>query len=42
MEGLKLSGLASGLDTQAIIDQLIQLERVPQNRLRVDQNTISK
>lgn len=34
-----ISGLASGLDTASIIDQLMQLEAVPQNRLRSQQST---
>ncbi len=42
MEGLKLSGLVSGFDSQSVIDQLIQIERVPQNRLRVEKNTVAK
>ncbi len=33
MEPLQLSGLASGFDWKTVVDQLIQLERVPQNRL---------
>lgn len=34
MAGLQLSGLASGLDWQNLVDQLIEAERVPQTRLR--------
>ncbi len=34
MPGLQLSGLASGFDWKSVVDQLIQLERVPQDRLR--------
>ncbi|GCD89531.1 flagellar filament capping protein FliD [Nocardioides sp. LS1] len=34
-----ISGLASGLDTASIIDQLMQLEAVPQNRLKSQQTT---
>jgi flagellar hook-associated protein 2 len=32
-----ISGLASGLDTATIIDQLMQLEAIPQNRLKSQQ-----
>ncbi|CAI9399250.1 flagellar filament capping protein FliD [Nocardioides sp. T2.26MG-1] len=34
-----VSGLASGLDTASLIDQLMQLEAVPQNRLKAQQIT---
>lgn len=34
-----ISGLASGLDTAGIIDQLMQLEAVSQNRLKSQQST---
>jgi flagellar hook-associated protein 2 len=34
-----ISGLASGLDTAGIIDQLMQLEAISQNRLKVQQST---
>ncbi len=37
MEGLQLTGLASGLDWQSLVDQLIQIERIPQDRLRQKQ-----
>jgi len=37
MEGLQLSGLASGFDWQSVVDQLIELERVPQQRLQIEQ-----
>jgi flagellar hook-associated protein 2 len=33
-----IGGLASGLDTASIIDQLMQLEAVPQNRLKTEQS----
>ena len=33
-----ISGLASGLDTADIIDQLMQLEAVPQDRLKTQQD----
>lgn len=38
MAGLQLSGLASGFDWKSVVDQLIELERVPQNRLRTNQS----
>jgi flagellar hook-associated protein 2 len=34
MAGTSISGLASGLDTQTIISQLMQLEAVPQTKLK--------
>ena len=34
-----ISGLSSGLDTASIIDQLMQLEAVPQTRLKTQQDT---
>ncbi|MGZ4454361.1 MAG: flagellar filament capping protein FliD [Nocardioides sp.] len=34
-----VSGLVSGLDTASIIDQLMQLETVPQNRLKSQQSS---
>jgi flagellar hook-associated protein 2 len=34
-----ISGLASGLDTAGIIDQLMQLEALPQTRLKNEQST---
>lgn len=39
MANSSISGLASGLDTATIIDQLMQLEAVPQNRLKAQQTT---
>jgi flagellar hook-associated protein 2 len=33
MAGLQLSGLASGFDWKSVVDQLIAIERTPQNRL---------
>lgn len=35
---MNLSGLASGLDTNTIVDQLMQIERQPQNRLKTKQS----
>lgn len=34
-----ISGLASGLDTASIVDQLMQLEAIPQNRLKSQQSS---
>lgn len=39
--GLALSGLASGIDWQSIVDQLIEVSRVPQNRLRIEKSELS-
>src|SRR5689334_9987315 len=39
MAGLQLSGLASGLDTQSIIDQLMAVERQPRTRIEMRQAT---
>lgn len=39
MAGLQLSGLATGFDWKSVVDQLIALERVPQNRLRAEKST---
>lgn len=38
---LSLSGLASGFDWKTVVDQLTELERTPQTRLRSDQDTIN-
>jgi flagellar hook-associated protein 2 len=44
MANASISGLASGLDTATIISQLMQLEAIPQNKLKtslsVEQNTL--
>jgi flagellar hook-associated protein 2 len=37
-----LSGLASGIDYSSIVDQLIALERVPENTLRTQQSLIQR
>lgn len=37
---LSLSGLASGMDWKSLVDQLAQVERAPQSRLRIEQNKI--
>ena len=36
--GLALSGLASGFDWKSIFDQLIEVSRAPQNRMRRKQS----
>ena len=36
MAGLQLTGLASGLDWRTLVDKLMDAERIPQNRLRVE------
>jgi len=38
----QLSGLASGCDWQSMVDQLTELERAPQRRMRSDQAEISQ
>lgn len=37
---INFGGLASGLDTNTIVDQLMALERIPQNRLKMRQSEI--
>ena len=37
MAGIQLSGLASGLDTASIIDQLMAVERQPRTRIEMRQ-----
>src|SRR5215212_2593042 len=37
---INFGGLASGLDTNSIVDQLMALERQPQNRLKLKQGQI--
>ena len=39
MAGLQLSGLASGFDWKSVVDQLIAVERVPQDKLRTQKTT---
>src|SRR5262245_56244206 len=39
---LSLSGLASGFDWKSFFDQIIQVERAPEQRLFASQNTINK
>lgn len=38
MSDFQLTGLASGFDWGTMVDQLMDLQRVPQDRLRVEQN----
>ena len=40
--GMALSGLASGFDWKSIVDQLMEVSRAPQNRMRRDQATNSQ
>jgi flagellar hook-associated protein 2 len=42
MADLGLSGLASGFDWKSVVDQLTELERFPQRRLRAEQSTINR
>ena len=42
MPSLQLSGLASGLDWKSLVDSLMQLERVPVNRLEAERTTQSR
>ena len=39
---LGISGLASGFDWKSLVDQLADVERVPQARLRVEQSTLDQ
>jgi flagellar hook-associated protein 2 len=39
--GLALSGLASGFDWKSVVDQIDQLNRAPQNRLRVEKKDLA-
>ena len=38
MAGIQLSGLASGLDTEALVTQLLSIERLPRTRLTLQQS----
>ena len=40
MAGLTLGGLASGIDTDAVITQLMALERAPQARLKLKETSL--
>jgi flagellar hook-associated protein 2 len=39
--GLALSGLASGFDWKSIVDQLIEVSRAPQNRMRTEKSQLA-
>jgi len=39
--GLALSGLASGFDWKSIVDQLIEVSRTPQNRMRTEKSGLA-
>lgn len=39
---LALSGLASGFDWKSFVDQMVEVDRTPQQRLRLDQSGINK
>src|ERR1041385_6405047 len=39
---LGISGLASGFDWRSLVDQLADVERAPQSRLRTEQNTLNQ
>jgi flagellar hook-associated protein 2 len=41
MSDLALSGLVSGVDWRSIVDQLVELERIPVRRLQAEQSEIS-
>jgi flagellar hook-associated protein 2 len=40
MAGLILGGLSSGMDTQAVIDQLMEIERQPETRLKLRESAV--
>lgn len=40
MAGISLGGLSSGLDTQAIIDQLMSVDRAPETRMKLQQSVL--
>jgi flagellar hook-associated protein 2 len=40
MAGISLGGLASGLDTQSVIDQLMAVDRAPETRLKLNQSAL--
>ena len=39
---LGISGLASGFDWRSFVDQMMEVERAPQQRLRTEQNHIQE
>jgi flagellar hook-associated protein 2 len=40
MAGIQLGGLATGMDTTSIITQLMSIERIPQDKLRLQQRQV--
>lgn len=42
MAGMQLSGLASGMDWKTTVDQLMQIEQVPQDTLKKKQSLVTK
>lgn len=42
MSGIQLTGLASGFDWKSVVDQLMELQRLPINRLRAEQQANSR
>jgi flagellar hook-associated protein 2 len=42
MAGIQLSGLVSGIDTGSIIDQLMQVEKLPRTKITLDQDATTK
>jgi flagellar hook-associated protein 2 len=42
MAGIQMSGLVSGLDTASIIDQLMTIQKVPRQKITLDQDATTK
>src|SRR5690348_11717819 len=42
MAGIQMSGLVSGLDTASIIDQLMAVEKLPRQKITLDQDATTK
>ena len=42
MAGIQLSGLVSGMDTASIIDGLMKVEKLPRNKITLDQDATTK
>jgi flagellar hook-associated protein 2 len=42
MAGIQLGGLVSGLDTGSIIDQLMSIEKIPRQKITLDQDATTK
>ena len=40
MAGISLGGMSSGLDTQAIIDQIMSIDRAPETRMKLQQSAL--